>query len=60
MTRFNATPEELRETHAALGAGLECGALKPVVGRELPLSDAVKAHGAVMEPGAYGKIVMIP
>jgi NADPH2:quinone reductase len=60
MTMFNATPEELRETHAALGAGLACGALQPVVGREMPLADAVKAHVAVMEPGAYGKIVMIP
>jgi NADPH2:quinone reductase len=60
LTMFNATPEEFRETHAALGAGLACGALKPVVGREIPLAQAVQAHVAVMEPGAYGKIVMIP
>jgi NADPH2:quinone reductase len=60
MVGPNATPEELRETHAALGGGLEAGALKPVVGRELPLADATRAHVAVMEPGAYGKIVLIP
>jgi NADPH2:quinone reductase len=60
MTGFNATADEYREIHAALGGGLECGALKPVIGRELPLTDAAAAHVAVMEPGAYGKIVMIP
>jgi NADPH:quinone reductase len=60
MVGANATPEEVRETHAALGAGLEAGALKPVVGQEMPLADAAKAHVAVMEPGAYGKIVLIP
>ena len=60
MVGPNATPEEVLETHAALGAGLEAGALKPVVGREMPLGDAAKAHVAVMEPGAYGKIVLIP
>jgi hypothetical protein len=31
-----------------------------VIGQQLPLADAVRAHGAVMEAGAYGKIVMIP
>ncbi|HEY6359839.1 MAG TPA: NADPH:quinone reductase [Vicinamibacterales bacterium] len=60
MVGFNATPEEVGETHAALGAALEAGALKPVIGRQFPLADASKAHGAVMEPGAYGKIVLIP
>jgi NADPH2:quinone reductase len=60
MTMFNATPEDLRQVFAALDAGLENRTLNPVVGKELPLADAVKAHAAVMEPGAYGKIVMIP
>ena len=60
MTGFNITSDEYREIHAALGAGLECGALKPVIGRELTLAEAPKAHIAVMEPGAYGKIVLIP
>ena len=60
MTLFNASPEELAGIHKGIGAGLEVGALNPVVGRELPLADAPKAHVAVMEPGAHGKIVLIP
>ena len=60
MTLFNATPDEFHEIHAGLVAGLENGTLNPVVGKEMPLADAVKAHVAVMEPGAYGKIVLIP
>jgi NADPH2:quinone reductase len=60
MTLFNATPAELAGIHAALAAGLENGTLRPVVGRELPLADAAKAHVAVLEPGAYGKIVLKP
>ncbi len=60
MVSPNATPEEVRETHAGLAAALESGALKPVVGREMPLEDAIAAHLAVMEPGAYGKIVLVP
>lgn len=60
MTLFNATDEELASIHAALAAGLENGTLRPVVGREMKLSDAAKAHVAVLEPGAYGKIVLIP
>ena len=60
MTLFNASPDDLREVHAALVAGLENGTLRPIVGQELPLSDAPRAHEAVMEPGAYGKIVLVP
>jgi NADPH2:quinone reductase len=60
MTMFNALPEEQRAIHAALGAGLENGTLTPVVGREMPLAQAVESHGAVMETGAFGKIVLIP
>jgi NADPH2:quinone reductase len=46
--------------HAALGAGLANGTLRPVVGRELPLAEAAAAHRTVLEPGAYGKIVLVP
>jgi NADPH2:quinone reductase len=52
-------PDELRSLHALIGAGLENGSLTPIVGKELPLVDAPKAHVAVMEPGAYGKIVLV-
>ena len=60
LTLLNATKEELVGIHAALIAGLESGTLNPVVGREMPLADAPRAHRAVMEPGAYGKIILIP
>jgi NADPH2:quinone reductase len=60
LTLMNATPQELSAIHAALVAGLENGTLRPVVGREMPLADAAGAHEAVMKPGAYGKIVLIP
>lgn len=60
MTLFNATPDEFREIHAGLVAGLENGTLKPVIGKEFPLAEAPKAHQAVMAPGAFGKIVLIP
>lgn len=43
---------------AAVSAGLKDGSLKPVVGKEFPLSDASKAHEAVLNSGASGKIVL--
>jgi NADPH:quinone reductase len=60
MTLFNVTPAELASIHAAIVAGLENGTLKPLIGKELPLTDAPHAHQAVMEPGALGKIVLVP
>jgi NADPH2:quinone reductase len=60
FTLMNAGKEELASIHAALVAGLESGTLNPVVGRQMPLAEAARAHRAVMEPGAYGKIVLIP
>jgi len=60
MTLFNTTREEFREIHAGLVAGLENGTLSPVIGREFPLEQAAQAHVAVMEPGAFGKIVLLP
>jgi len=60
MALWNATPQEIASIHAALVAGLANGTLRPVVGRELPLKDAARAHVAVLEPGAYGKIVLTP
>lgn len=60
MVLFNASPADMAEVHAALGGGMESGVVKPVISREFPLTDAPKAHEAVMEPGARGKIVLIP
>lgn len=60
MSLFNASEAEKASIHAALVAGLENGTLRPVIGKEMPLSAAAEAHEAVLEPGAYGKIVLVP
>jgi NADPH2:quinone reductase len=58
MTLFNASDTDLVEIHSAIGAGLANGTLNPVIGREMPLKDAARAHEALMEPGAHGKIAL--
>jgi NADPH2:quinone reductase len=60
FTNWNALPAELATAHAAIVAGMERSGYKPQVGKELPLADAARAHDAVLKPGAYGKIVLIP
>ena len=60
LALWGIPPDDLRRAHLAIIAGLESGALKPLVGVELPLADAAKAHHLVMEPGTRGKIVLIP
>jgi NADPH2:quinone reductase len=60
LSLFNASERESARIHAALVAGLENRTLRPVVRQEMPLADAPRAHNAVMEPGAYGKIVLTP
>lgn len=60
MLLFNTTQEEASSIHAALIAGLENGTLRPIIGKEMPLAEAHRAHREIMEPGAYGKVVLIP
>jgi len=60
MTLFNVGDGDFVEIHAALISGLANGTLNPVVGREMPIAEATRAHEAVMEPGALGKIVLVP
>lgn len=60
MTLFNVRDAERVSIDAALNAGFRAGTLKPVVGREFPLAEAPRAHEAVLEPGSYGKIVLVP
>ncbi|MBI4657475.1 MAG: NADPH:quinone reductase [Verrucomicrobia bacterium] len=60
MVLFNTPEKELAVIHAGLVAGLENGTLRPVLGQRFSLSDAARAHRAVMEPGAFGKIVLTP
>jgi NADPH:quinone reductase len=60
FTLWAITPAEEAQIHAGLFAGLENGALRPIVGKELPLADAARAHKEILEPGAAGKIVLVP
>lgn len=60
MTLFNVNDHDMAAIHAALVAGLEAGTLRPIIGQELPLAQAPRSHQAVMEGGAYGKIVLLP
>lgn len=60
VTLMNTSPEEYRLIHAALGAGLENGSLKPVIGKRIPLAEAARAHEIIMGSGTLGKVVLIP
>ncbi|MGD0725315.1 MAG: NADPH:quinone reductase [Spirochaetia bacterium] len=60
MLLWNISDQDVEAAHAALVAGLDNGTLSPVVGAELPLANAAEAHRKVLEPGAFGKIVLIP
>jgi NADPH2:quinone reductase len=57
---FGMSAPERSSAHAALQAPLENGTVRPVVGRSLPLAEARKAHELVLQPGAAGKIVLLP
>jgi NADPH:quinone reductase len=59
FTLWGITPTEEADIHAGIFAGLENGTLRPVVGKELPLADASRAHKEILEPGSAGKIVLI-
>lgn len=60
FTLWGITAEEEKEIHAGIMAGLDNGTLRPVVGKELPLSEAARTHKEILEPGAAGKIVLVP
>lgn len=54
----NVNSQALRGMHAALGAGIKSGALKPVIRQEFSLDSAAQALGLVMQPGAAGNLVI--
>lgn len=60
MVLWNVPTGEMEAIHQALGDLFARGALTPVVGRELPLAEAARAHELVLAPGARGKIVLLP
>jgi NADPH2:quinone reductase len=60
MLLFDMTEGEKTEILAAVSAGLGNGTLQPVVGSEIPMGEAARAHHQIMETPAYGKIVLMP
>ena len=50
----------LREDFAGLYELVESGALKPVIGRRLPLSEAAEAHRLIESRQSTGKILLLP
>jgi NADPH:quinone reductase len=58
FTLWAITSEEEADIHAGIFAGFENGTLRPVIGKELPLSEAARAHKEILEPGSSGKIVL--
>ena len=59
FTLWAVNAQETAEIQAGLHAGFENGTLKPIVGKEIPLVEAARAHREIVEPGAAGKIVLI-
>ena len=60
MLLANASEAQIKSIHSGLGAGLGNGSLRLVVGQELPLEEAVRAHHEIIESSHCGKIVLIP
>jgi NADPH:quinone reductase len=58
FTLWGITAAEEADIDAELFAGLENGSLRPVLGKELPLADAPRAHKEILETGSAGKIVL--
>jgi NADPH:quinone reductase len=59
MMLWGISEAEEREIHTGIIAGLENGTLRPIVGKEMPLGEASRAHKEILEPGAFGKIVLL-
>jgi NADPH2:quinone reductase len=60
MTITLAAPQEMRQMHASIGAALEAGTLRPIIHEEIPLTEASRAHRAVMEGESHGKVILLP
>lgn len=60
MSLAHATDDERSMMYTVMGRQFDAGALNPIIGQEIPLADAPRAHEAVMKSGSYGKIVLTP
>jgi NADPH:quinone reductase-like Zn-dependent oxidoreductase len=55
MLLFNVTDADAATIHAALYAGFDNGTLRPVVGQELPLDQAPRAHQVSLQMSRLAK-----
>eukprot|EP00005_Dracoamoeba_jomungandri_P006356 CAMPEP_0174261904 /NCGR_PEP_ID=MMETSP0439-20130205/12642_1 /TAXON_ID=0 /ORGANISM="Stereomyxa ramosa, Strain Chinc5" /LENGTH=323 /DNA_ID=CAMNT_0015346509 /DNA_START=92 /DNA_END=1063 /DNA_ORIENTATION=- len=53
------TPEEYKQTHSAIVAGLRNSTLRPIVGSTLPLTEAGRAHDDVINSSHTGNITLL-
>ena len=58
LTQIPSFQDELDDYAARITTGLEQGWLKPVIGKEYPLSKASEAHTEIIQSSAKGKMVM--
>jgi len=58
MSLYNSSQADRNEIHAAIYNGLSEGFISPVVREKIPLTEAPRAHQAVIENKAFGKIVL--
>ncbi|MCP4319253.1 MAG: NADPH:quinone reductase [Hyphomicrobiales bacterium] len=57
---WNTTAEQMKPILADILAGVADGSLRPIVGKTIPLAEAQRAHIEVLEPGAFGKMILVP
>ena len=57
---WNASAEQVALMMEDILNGVAEGKVRPIIGRQMPLAEAAAAHVAVLEPGAHGKIVLVP
>lgn len=57
---WNVTAEQIAPIMKDIIEGVADGTLRPIIGREMPLAEAAASHVAVLEPGAHGKLVLVP
>ena len=55
---WNVKPEEYRESLQAVAAFLKSGSFKPIIGDELRLEEAKKAHELILTKKGRGKMVL--
>ena len=60
MVLANTPPADLALIHSVLGEGLKNATLRPVIAREFKLAEASLAQVAMTQPGAVGKVILIP